>query len=205
MKKGMTILYEVHNNLYVNLTNRCPCACTFCLRQAKDSVTKDDDTLWLLREPSVEEVKEEFEKYDLEKYGEIVFCGYGEPTERLDVILEIARFLRQKSSKPIRINTNGLANLIWKEDVTPKLQGLIDTISISLNTPDAKKYHDLVRSKFGMQSFDSMLDFAKKAHQYVPHVILTTVATTLTAEEEARCKQICDSLGVHYRIRPWED
>ena len=87
MKKGMTILYKVHNNLYVNLTNRCPCACTFCLRQNMDTVTHDDQTLWLEHEPTAEEVKAEFAKFDLSEYEEVVFCGYGEPTERLDALL----------------------------------------------------------------------------------------------------------------------
>ena len=205
MKKGMTILYKVHNNLYVNLTNRCPCACTFCLRQNMDTVTHDDQTLWLEHEPTVEEVKAEFAKIDLSEYEEVVFCGYGEPTERLDALLEIAKFVKENYQKPIRINTNGLANLIWKKDVTPELKGLVDTISISLNTPNADRYHELVRSKFGDQSFDAMLAFAKEATQYVPHVVLTTVDTTLTKEEEVQCRKICEDLGVTYRIRPWED
>ena len=205
MNKGMTILYKVHNNLYVNLTNRCPCACTFCLRQTKDSMAENHATLWLEHEPSVQEVKEEFGKFNLKYYNEIVFCGYGEPTERLDDLLEIAKFIKAEYKKPIRINTNGLANLIWNRDVTPELEGLIDTLSISLNTPNAEKYHALVRSKFGDQSYDAMLAFAKEARNYVPNVVLTTVDTTLTKEEEKVCQGICDSLGVTYRIRPWED
>ena len=205
MNKGMTILYKVHHNLYVNLTNRCPCACTFCLRQTKDSMADDHATLWLEHEPSVQEVKEEFGKFNLKDYNEIVFCGYGEPTERLEDLLEIARFIKEKYNKPIRINTNGLANLIWNRDVTPELEGLIDTLSISLNTPNAKKYHELVRSRFGERSYDAMLAFAKEAGRYVPNVVLTTVDTTLTKEEEEACQRICDSLGVTYRIRPWED
>ena len=204
MNKGMTILYKVHNNLYVNLTNRCPCACTFCLRQTKDSMAENHATLWLEHEPSVQEVKEEFGKFNLKDYNEIVFCGYGEPTERLDDLLEIAKFIKAEYKKPIRINTNGLANLIWNRDVTPELEGLIDTLSISLNTPNAEKYHALVRSKFGDQSYDAMLAFAKEARNYVPNVVLTTVDTTLTKEEEKVCQGICDSLGVTYRIRPWE-
>ena len=102
MKKGMTILYKVHNNLYVNLTNRCPCACTFCLRQNMDTVTHDEQTLWLEHEPTVEEVKAEFAKFDLSEYEEVVFCGYGEPTERLDALLEIAKFVKENYQKPIR-------------------------------------------------------------------------------------------------------
>ena len=156
-------------------------------------------------EAAAEAVKAEFAKFDLSEYEEVVFCGYGEPTERLDALLEIAKFVKENYQKPIRINTNGLANLIWKRDVTPELKGLVDTISISLNTPNADRYHELVRSKFGDQSFDAMLAFAKEATQYVPHVVLTTVDTTLTKEEEAQCRKICEDLGVTYRIRPWED
>lgn len=204
MKKEMTILYKVHNNLYVNLTNRCPCACTFCLRQTKENVTGDDSSLWLEREPSVEEVIAEFDKYDMSEYEEVVFCGFGEPTERLDALLDVAAFVKKQFGKPIRVNTNGLANLIWEEDVTPKFEGLVDTISISLNTPDAKQYQEIVRSKFGDRSYEAMLEFAGNVKKYVPNVVLSTVSTTLTEDEERQCAQICEKLGVTYRIRPFE-
>ncbi len=204
MKKGMTILYEVHNNLYVNLTNRCPCACTFCLRQSRDSMDEQHNTLWLEREPEAEEVIAEFSRFPMEKYGEVVFCGFGEPMERLDTLLKAAAYVKKTYGKPIRINTNGQANLIWNRDVTPELKGLVDTLSISLNTPRADKYQELVRSKFGIQSFEAMLKFAEAAKAYVPNVVLTTVSTTLTKEEEQECQAICDKLGVTYRIRPWE-
>lgn len=202
--KAMTILYEVHDNLYVNLTNRCPCACTFCLRQTRESM-EESGPLWLEHTPSLEEVLAEFEKFDLSRYREVVFCGFGEPTEALEVLLATARYVKEQYGKPIRINTNGLGNLVNGRDIAPLFEGLIDTVSISLNTPDAEKYHALVRSKFGEQSFDAMLSFAKECRQYVPHVVMTTVATTLTGEEEARCRAICEELGVTYRIRPWED
>lgn len=109
----MVILYEVHDNLYVNMTNKCPCACTFCLRQTRNEMNHSG-SLWLEREPSVEEVKNEFSKFDMNKYKEVVFCGFGEPTERLDDVLEVCRFIKDKYNKTIRINTNGLADLIHK-------------------------------------------------------------------------------------------
>lgn len=199
-----TILYEVHNNLYVNLTNKCPCACTFCLRQTRDHM-ENSGSLWLEHTPTLEEVVAEFDKFDLNKYGELVFCGFGEPTEALDVLLETARFVKEKYNKAVRINTNGLGDLVNGKEVAPLLKGLVDTVSISLNTPDAKKYQELVRSKFGDVSFDAMLSFAKKCTQYVPNVVLTTVATTLTKEEEEKCAAICKEIGAQYRIRPWED
>ncbi len=200
----MTILYEVHNNLYVNLTNKCPCACTFCLRQTRDHM-ENSGVLWLEREPSVQEIIDDFANFDIDKYNEIVFCGFGEPTERIDAVVEVARFIKDKYNKPTRINTNGLGNLVNGRDITPDLKGVIDTISISLNTPNKERYYELTRSRFGIESFDAMLAFAKAAAQYVPNVILSTVATTITEEEEKECQKICDDLGVTYRIRPYED
>ncbi len=202
--KLMTILYQVHNNLYVNLTNQCPCACTFCLRKSLDEI-EESGSLWLEHEPTMEEVKEEFKKFNLTLYDEVVFCGFGEPTERLHDLLELARFVKDTYQKPIRVNTNGLSDLINEEDTAPKFKGIVDTISISLNTPNAKRYYELTRSKFGIKSFDAMLKFAESVKKYVSKVVLTTVDTTLSKEEEEQCRAICDRIGVTYRIRPWED
>lgn len=198
------ILYKVHNNLYVNLTNKCPCACTFCLRQNMDHVGESHN-LWLEHEPSAEEAIAEFAKFDMSQYEEVVFCGFGEPMEALDVLLQVAKFVKETYGKPIRINTNGLGNLIHERDITPELEGLIDTVSISLNTPNAERYHELVRSKFGDKSFEAMLDFAKRCTKHVKKVVMSTVDTTLTKEEEEQCRKICDEIGAVYRIRPWED
>lgn len=200
----MTILYPAYGNLYVNLTNKCPCACTFCLRQTRDEM-EGSGSLWLDREPTVEEVEKEFDKFPPDTYKDIVFCGFGEPTERLDDLLEVAEFAKKKFGKKIRINTNGLGNLIHGKDITSLLKDKIDILSISLNTPNAEEYYKLTRNKFGIQSFQAMLDFAKEAKKYVPEVVMTTVETTITKEEEAQCQDICDSLGVSYRIRPFED
>lgn len=200
----MEILYEVHNNLYVNLTNKCPCACTFCLRQTMDTMG-NSGSLWLEREPSAEEVKAEFSKFDMDEYDEVVFCGFGEPTEALDVLLEVAAFVKENFRNNIRINTNGLGSLIRGENIAPLLQGLIDTVSISLNNPHADEYHALVRSKFGDVSFDAMIEFAKECTKYVPSVVMTTVDTTISKEEEEECRKLCEEIGAAYRIRPWEE
>ncbi|MCF0115677.1 MAG: TIGR04100 family radical SAM protein [Erysipelotrichaceae bacterium] len=200
----MEIVYKVHNGLYVNLTNRCPYGCTFCLRQTMDRVG-ESDSLWLEREPSVEEVKAAFSKWDINAFDEIVFCGFGEPTERFDDLMEVAKWLKANYDKPIRINTNGVANLINGRDVIPEMKGYIDTVSISLNNPHKEDYAKLVRSKFGPDSFDAMLDFAKECVDYIPNVVLTTVDTTITKEEEEECAAICEKIGAKYRIRPWEE
>lgn len=200
----MVILYEVHENLYVNMTNRCPCACTFCLRQTMDEMNHSG-RLWLEREPSVEEVIAEFDKFDMGKYQELVFCGFGEPTERLPDLLKVAEYAKKTFRIPIRVNTNGLSDLIWGKDTAPMYEGLVDIISISLNTPDPEKYLKLTRNKFGIQSHEAMLRFAGNVSGYVPTVVLTTVATTITEAEERQCQEICDKLGVTYRIRLFED
>ena len=203
MNKGMTILYRVHNNLYVNLTNRCSSACVFCLRQDHDGVG-EASTLWLEHEPSYEEVIKAFEEFPADSYDELVFCGYGEPTIRFDLIKEVAGYIKKNYGKKIRLNTNGQGDLINGRNIEPEMEGLIDTVSISLNNPDPEKYQDLVRSRFGVQAFDAMLCFAREARKYVPNVVLSTVDTTISKEEEARCAEICTELGVTYRIRAYE-
>jgi TatD family-associated radical SAM protein len=166
---------------------------------------EDSDVLWLEHEPDLAEVKEAFAQYDVSDFDEIVFCGFGEPTERLDLLLQTAKYIKETYHKPIRINTNGQGDLINDRSIAPELSGLIDTVSISLNTPDAEKYQALVRSEFGDAAYPAMLRFAEEAKKYIPHVVMTTVATTLSSEEEEKCGKICKDLGVTYRIRPWED
>lgn len=199
----MTITYSVKNGIYVNMTNRCPCACTFCLRHNGEGIYSSD-SLWLEREPSVEEVCASIDAWDLAKYEEVVFCGYGEPTERLYDLLEVAKHIKAKRDIPIRINTNGLADLIWKEKTAPKLQGLIDTVSVSLNAANQEEYLKTVRPKFGMDSYEAMLQFTKDCVSYVPNVVMTVVDVVTSPEEQARCREICDSLGATLRVRPFE-
>ena len=202
MTKAMNILYEVGDNIYVNLTNRCSCSCTFCLRNEADGA-HGSDTLWLEREPSFGEVMAEFDRIDMAKYREVVFCGYGEPTEAFDLLIDVAREVKRRYQKPIRINTNGQGSLINGRNIAPEMQGLIDGLSISLNTPDADEYLALTRSRYGEDAFSAMLEFAREAARYVPNVTMTTVETTISTQQEDRCRQICEELGVNYKIRPW--
>lgn len=200
----MEILYQVHSGLYVNLTNRCSSACTFCLRQTMDRIGKSD-SLWLEREPTAREVMDEFAKWDLSQFTEIVFCGFGEPTCALPVLLEVARWLKTQTNLPIRVNTNGQGSLIAGRDIAEELADCVDTVSVSLNHPDPAEYQKLVRSQFGEDAFPGMLEFAKRCVEAGIHVVMTTVDTTITHEEEARCREICRSVGADYRIRPWEE
>ena len=199
----MTITYPVKRGIYVNMTNRCPCACTFCLRQHGDSVY-GSDPLWLDREPTVDEVCQSLDSWDLSQYEEIVFCGYGEPTERLSDLLAVARYIKSKSDIRIRINTNGLSDLIHGKSTAPLLKGLIDVVSISLNATNAEDYLKVVRPKFGLPSYDAMLAFTKDCTAYVPQVMMTVVDVVTSPEEQEKSRQICQSLGATLRIRPYE-
>ena len=200
----MTITYPVKNGIYVNMTNRCPCDCTFCLRQNADSVY-GSDPLWLDREPTIQEVCDSLDTWDLEKYDEIVFCGYGEPTERLGDLLEVAKYIKSKSTIKIRINTNGLADLIWEKSTAPMLKGLIDSVSISLNATNKETYLEVVRPKFGIDSYDAMLKFTKDCVNYVPNVVMTVVDVVTSPEEQEKSRQICEELGATLRVRPYEE
>ena len=197
------ILYRVHNNLYVNLTNRCPCACTFCLRQSMDRIG-ESDSLWLDREPEMADIESAFQTWPPETYDDLVFCGFGEPTEALDMLKKTAAFVKAGFGKKIRLNTNGLGDLINGRSIAPELKGLVDTVSISLNTPDAESYLALVRPRFGEGSFQALLSFARSCVEEGLEVVLTTVDTTLTSEQESECAAICDAIGARYRIREWE-
>ena len=214
----MVILYTVFKNsyidikeldelkgvtCYVNSTNRCSCACTFCLRNTKEML--ESNSLWLKEEPTVEMIIEEFKKYDLKDFKEVVFCGFGEPLTRHDDLMKVAKYLKEtRNDLLIRINTNGLSSVTLKRDITPDFKGLIDTVSISLNAPDKEEYYQLTRARYGIDSFDHMLDFAKKAKQYVKNVILTVV-DIIGEEKIIKCQNIADELGVTLRVRPFEE
>lgn len=196
----MTITYELGNSLYVNITNRCSNACTFCVRNEHDGVNGKDN-LWLDREPSVDEIKADFEKRDLKKYDAVVFCGYGEPMMRADAVIEIAKWLKEKYPPiKIRINTNGQANLIYGKDITPKLEGLIDTVSISLNAENAEKYQKLCVSRFGEAAFDGLIEFAQLAKRYVPSIVFSVV-DIMDKDEIDNCRKIAEKCGVVFRVR----
>lgn len=200
----MTITYPVSKGIYVNITNRCPCDCTFCIRNHQDHVYKSD-TLWLDREPTVQEICDSIDTWNLQEYEEVVFCGFGEPTERLYDLLEVARYIKSKSDIKIRINTNGLADLIWNESTASKLKGLIDSVSVSLNATNKEDYCDVVRPKFGVESFDAMLKFTKDCTEYVPEVMMTVVDVVTTKDEQDICREICESVGATFRVRPYSD
>lgn len=195
----MTILYKVNKSLYINITNACPCACVFCVRLEHDSVGECEN-LWLEHEPSLDEILKEFEKHDLESYDQIVFCGYGEPLERLDIVIEIAKWIKERSKTPIRVNTNGLADLIHKKETAYLLEGLVDAISISLNAPDAKSYLEIARPCFGESAYSSLLHFAAACKKVIPKVAFSVV-DVISPEQILACRKLAGEMGIPLRVR----
>ena len=201
----MTIAYQVKNGIYVNLTNRCPCACTFCLR-AKGPGVYGSPSLWLDREPTEAEVVAALDAQDWTRFREAVFCGYGEPTERLDVLLAAAAHLKARDpALRVRVNTNGLSDLINGRPTAALFAGCVDCLSISLNTDDPAEYLALCRPKFGADAFPAMLAFAREAASAVPEVVLTVVGEPVSdIAKQARCRALAESLGARLRVRPFE-
>jgi radical SAM enzyme, TIGR04100 family len=193
------VFYDYGRGLYANITNKCPCRCEFCIRDMTDALGSAD-SLWLKREPTVGEVEEMLKDWDLKDYDELVFCGYGEPTERLDDLLEISRYINKTTNLSIRINTNGLSDLINEKETAPMLEGVIDAISVSLNQSDADKYYSLCHPKYGRESYQAMLDFTKEVKKYVPHVAMSVVGV-IPNEDIEKCRDIAAELQVPFRVR----
>ena len=171
-------VYEIGGKLYANLTNRCSNACEFCVRNYDTDRRKphgyEGYDLWLDKEPSAEEVIAALDKFDLAKYKELVFCGYGEPTYRFEVLEEVAAYAHKKGLRT-RINTNGQANAILGRDVSERLCRAIDVIGISLNEVTAEKYDAICHSIFGKKAFDIMVDFAKLCVAHGGNVVFSVV------------------------------
>ena len=194
------ILYTYKNQVYANITNRCDCSCTFCVRSEKDSVG-DADTLWHKVEPTLEDIKAAIDAFDFTNYDELVFCGYGEPTCALENLLATAHYVKEKMDIKIRLNTNGLGNLYHKRNIVPELAEVIDNVSISLNAPTAEKYQAVTRPQFE-NAFPALLDFASLSQEAFAHTQLSIV-DVLPADEIAACQKIADDRGIYLKIRKY--
>lgn len=196
---------EGKRSVYVNLTNRCTCSCTFCLRSMKKMA--ETQTLWLKEEPTVDEVKIQLDSLPWDYVKEIVFCGFGEPTERLADLTALLKYVKETHPDVLtRLNTNGLSDLAYQRDTALDFGGgILDTISISMNASNKERYLALTRSQFGIQSYDAMLQFAQHCKHYVPNVVLTVVDHVEDSEEIRKCRAICQKKGLHLRVRVYED
>ncbi|HQF43677.1 MAG TPA: YchF/TatD family DNA exonuclease [Ignavibacteriaceae bacterium] len=189
--------YKIHNSLYINITNRCNADCTFCRRKEDPFLEGYNLGMKKSQEPPAETYIKEIG--DPKKYDEIVFCGYGEPTIRWDVVKKIAAYVKSNGGKT-RLNTNGHGNVINKKDITPEMKGLIDTISISLNSYDSKQYAELMQ--VSEDHFTEMKNFARSAKKYVNKVVMSIVSLDEVEVEKSR-KVVEDEIGVEFRVREY--
>lgn len=190
--------------VYINLTNRCNNDCVFCLRDKK--VMTAEKSLWLDDEPTADEVQAELDAIPFNLVKEVVFCGFGEPTIRLAELTEILRYVKARHKNiSTRLNTNGLGNLEHGRDISAEFKNILDVASISLNAATAEKYFKITRSKFGIQAYAAMFDFAERMKKTVPQVVMTIVDKVTPPDEIDACKKICDAHGLTLRIRPYED
>lgn len=207
MTENNTLAYLLGDAMYINLTNLCTNSCVFCIRSLNDKVAGAD--LWLKDEDvTVEEVIAQIKVLEPEKRKEIVFCGYGEPLIKLEEVKQVAAFLKENyPTIPVRVNTNGHANLIHRRNVAPELKGLIDAISVSLNAENADVYAQLCECNFDQnKAYEAVKEFIAEC---VKNGIKTT-ATIVTGFKDykvdvEKCREITESLGAEFRIREWLD
>lgn len=195
------IVYTYENSVYMNITNRCPCSCVFCIRSNGDGLGSAE-SLWLKKDPTLDEIKAEIDEFDFSPYDEVVFCGYGEPTQAIENLIAAAKYLKEKHGLKIRLNTNGLSDLINGRETAKELGEIVDSISISLNAPNAERYHEVSRSKFGEAAFPALLKFAEDCKKYIPQIKFTVV-DVISGEEIAECKKIAEKMQIPLRVREW--
>lgn len=193
-----TIAYKIRNSLYLNITNRCSNRCTFCPKFEELSVKGHE--LKLSHEPNFAEVIAAVDAAS--DFNEVVFCGFGEPLIRLDLVKEVAAELKRRGLK-VRINTDGQANLVHGRNVLPELSGLVDALSVSLNASDAVEYERLCNTPFGGGGFQGVCEFLREAPRYVPQV--TASAVTVPGVDVDEVRKLALSLGVEFREREYEE
>ncbi|RLI45044.1 metallo cofactor biosynthesis protein [Candidatus Bathyarchaeota archaeon] len=200
VKKTPSIVYWLGNKLCLNITNRCSNDCYYCFRRYKNGI--GDFNLKLLREPSQKEIiKQLKEVINRKHWNEIVFCGFGEPTARLDCLLEITRWIKKHFGIAVRIDTNGHGHLLNpRRDVIKELKDAgVDKISVSLNAHDEATYIEVCKPQFE-KAFENVLKFIEKAGRE-----FDTEITTITIPEVdiQKVRKIAEKMGVKFRIRQY--
>ncbi len=197
------IVYTYRGKVYLNITNRCPCSCTFCIRSNGDGLGSAH-SLWHKSDPSAEDITKAINEFDFSVFQEVTFCGYGEPLCAFDNLIAAGKLLKNRYPNiKIRINTNGLGNLINGKDTVPAIAEFTDTVSISLNAPNAKRYNEISRPKFGVGSFEDLLNFAEECKRYI-ETVKFSVVDVISPEEITECQALADRMGIPLRVRAKE-
>ena len=204
------LVYLLDGKIYINLTNRCTNDCIFCLRKDKDDVV--GQTLWLDNENST--AKDVIEQFELKKnelinvhhfpFTEVIFCGYGEPMLKFDVLKQVAEYIKKQYPKTkIRVNTNGHANYVYKKNIVPECKGLIDEFSVSLNGATKEEYNELSQPKFD-QAYEEVKKFIKACSDENISVVASIVEGYKGKHLDLnKCEEIANELGAKFRVREW--
>ena len=196
------IIYTLSGNVYLNITNKCPCNCAFCIRSKGDAVGSAKK-LWFDEEPSFEELKKAIDEYDFTKVQNAVFCGYGEPTNAFENLIKTAKYLKEiNPSIKLRINTNGLSDLINGRATAKEICKNIDIISVSLNEPDSEQYDKITRNIFPGKAFDAMLKFTKDCVDCGNDVRMTVV-DVIGEDNIEKSRKICEDIGAKFIVRSY--
>lgn len=196
------IIYNLEGGTYLNITNKCPCNCAFCIRSKGDAVGSAKK-LWFDEEPSFEDIKKAIDDYDFSEVKTAVFCGYGEPTNAYENLIKTAKYLKEKYPKiKLRINTNGLSDLINEKPTAKEICENIDVISVSLNEPDSVQYDKITRNIFPGKAFDAMLKFTKECVKQGNEVRMTVV-DVIGEENIEKSRKICEEIGAKFICRSY--
>jgi cyclic pyranopterin phosphate synthase len=195
-------VYWLDNKLYLNITNQCSNNCYFCLKRYKRGV--GGFNLKLTHEPTAKEIIIDLaEVLHMRNWEELVFCGFGEPTERLDVLLEVTRWVKQNYRRPlkIRLDTNGHGYILNRgRDVAAELKVTgVEKISVSLNAGNKETYMDICKPIFP-DAYETILDFVRRA-KLVLEVEVTAVR--LPEVDLVKVQAVADSLGVAFNVRDY--
>jgi radical SAM enzyme (TIGR04100 family) len=197
------IIYTLEGGTYFNITNKCPCNCAFCIRSKGDAVGEASE-LWFDKEPDFDEIKAAIDSYDFSSVDEAVFCGYGEPTNAYDNLIATAKYLKKiKPTIKLRINTNGLSDLINNKPTAKEICENIDIISVSLNNPDSQQYDKITRNVFQSKAFDAMLKFTRECVECGNEVHMTVV-DVISKENIEKSRKICEDIGATFICRSFE-
>lgn len=204
-----SIVYRYGEGLYVNLTNRCPTACVFCVKNSWKMDYRGSDLNLAGAEPSPAEVTALAKaEWAAAPFKELVFCGYGEPTMRLEALLACARMIRNGRAEPlprglrIRLNTNGLANAVWGRNVVPEMKGLIDSVHVSLNTADPAQWLEKMRpmDPWKTTGFEKVKEFVREASMLLPEAVVTAIEEN--GVDVPAFRELAEKLGAEVRLRP---
>lgn len=197
------IIYNLEGGTYLNITNKCPCNCAFCIRSKGDAVG-NASKLWFDEEPSFDEIKKACDSYDFSNVEEAVFCGYGEPTNALYNLLLTAKYIKKLNPNiKLRLNTNGLSDLINEKPTAKEICSCIDIISVSLNNPNSEEYDKITRNIYKGIAFDAMLKFTKECVDEGNEVHMTVV-DVISRQNIEKSRKICEDLGATFVLRSFE-